>query len=355
MGIGRFMQQHAQRLDPGCFAAVMATGIASIDAAQHGLAWLARALLALNLIAFAWLLALSLLRLARFRRAMLLDLRDPARGAGYLTFVAATCVLGSQCLLVIDAPSAAWWFWLVGAAAWIALIELFFAAMISRPVKPDFAHGINGGWLVTVVATEAVAALATLLAARAATGASGLLFFALCAYLIGAALYLLLGPLLLQRMVFHALGAHELRPPYWITMGALAIITLAGSLLVRHAPLAPPLADLVPFVKGLTLLAWVTASWWIPLLAILWFWRHGRRHVPLRYEPDGWNIAFPIGMYAVGTFELARALDLEFLRRIAAVSLYVNLLVWALLAGGFVVHVLRGAGASPSPPRDVAR
>ena len=57
----------------------------------------------------------------------------------------------------------------------------------------------------------------------------------------------------------------DLAPPYWINMGAVAISTLAGSLLVAAAPQSPLLTELLPFLKGLTLLFWATATWWIPM------------------------------------------------------------------------------------------
>ncbi|MEO6798470.1 MAG: hypothetical protein ABI178_00820, partial [Rhodanobacter sp.] len=136
-----------RRLHPGCFALVMATGIVSIDVNQHGMPMLARALFSVNLVAFVLLGLLTALRLIRARQALLDDFTNPARGAAFLTFTAASCVLASQCLLVVNWP------------------------------------------------------------------------------------------------------------------------------------------------------AWATATWWIPLLAILELWRHGLRHVRLRYEVDDWDIVFPLGMY----------------------------------------------------------
>jgi hypothetical protein len=38
----------------------------------------------------------------------------------------------------------------------------------------------------------------------------------------------------------------DLAPPYWINMGAVAISTLAGSLLVIESPQSPLLAQMVP-------------------------------------------------------------------------------------------------------------
>src|SRR6185437_7079366 len=121
-----------RRLDPGCFALVMATGIVSVDASQH-----------------------DLLRLARFRHEMVMDFTDPSRGAGFLTLAAATCVLGSQCVLVWPLPTLATVLAVAGALLWIALIYLFFAATITARFKPGFTRSINGGWLVAVVSTQA--------------------------------------------------------------------------------------------------------------------------------------------------------------------------------------------------------
>jgi len=338
------VQQRARRLDPGSFALVMATGIVSIDVAQHGMPLLAQVLLAVNVAAFAWLLALSLLRVARFRSELVADFVNPARGAGFLTLTAATCILGSQCLTVVHAPVAARALAIAGAMFWITLIYLFLAATITRRIKPGFTRSINGGWLVTVVATQALAVLVFLLSEDAVADRTGLLFGGLCLYLLGASLYLLIITLVVYRLVFFPLRAREFTPPYWINMGALAITTLAGSLFVVHAPAAGSLAGLVPFAKGFTLFFWATATWWIPLLLMLEIWRHAWRRIPLRYEVDDWDIVFPLGMYTVGTYTLAQALGMDFLRIIPRVGVYVSLLAWAVVGMGMVLRLARRGG-----------
>ena len=205
------------------------------------------------------------------------------------------------------------------------------AATITARFKPGFTRSINGGWLVAVVSTQALSSLVTLVGASRADP-DRLQFVALSLYMLGAALYLLIITLVVYRMVFFPLRAREFTPPYWIDMGALAVTTLAGSLIVIHAPAHSTLTELLPFVKGFTLFFWATATWWIPLLVILEVWRHVWRHVPLRYETDDWDIVFPIGMYTVGTYELAQALHADFLRAIPAVGIYVSLAVWLLVA-----------------------
>ena len=342
----RFLASSIRRLDPGAFALVMATGIVSIDAGQHGMPVLARALFALNALAFLVLLALSGLRLLHARREMLDDFANPARGAGFLTFVAASCVLASQCMLVVPLPRWAVALTVLGAVGWGCLSYLLLLAVITGQRKPGFRRSINGGWLVAVVSTQSLAVAITLLVAHGhAAPALGWLFAALCLYLVGAALYLILITLIFYRLLFLPLPASGFTPPYWINMGALAITTLAGSLLMLHAPARPPLGALVPFIKGFTLFFWASATWWIPLLAILELWRHGMRHVRLRYEVDDWDIVFPLGMYTVGTNALAQALDLDLLQPVADIGVYVSLLAWLLVAVGAVLHWRRALRA----------
>ena len=334
-----------RELDPGRYAAVMATGIVSIDASQHGMSALASALFVINAAAWIWLTSLSVLRAVRFRDALLADFYNPEVGAGFLTFVAGTCVLATQCVIVIDAHLAAFVLGGIGAVAWVVLTYAFFAAMVTRRIKHGLAHSINGSWLVVVVATQSVAIVAIVLSAGFVDiridDQVVLLFLGLCLYLLGGALYLLIITLVVYRMVFLPMRARDFKPPYWINMGALAITTLAGSLFVLYVPDPGTLAGLLPFVKGFTLFFWATASWWIPLLVLLEAWRHLRRHVPFRYAEDDWDIVFPIAMYTVGTYELAHALQLNFLLAIPAWGVYVSLLVWSIVALAWIVHLLR--------------
>lgn len=319
-------------LAPGCFALVMASGIVAIDAHQHGLTRVALLLLGFNLVAYAGLLLATLARLALFGAGIARDLRDPTRAAGFLTFSAGSCVLASQCLLLVHWPLLAWALALAALLAWLVLLPRFIVTLVQAARQARLVRAIGGGWLIAVVATQGLAIAAILLATPGSPWREGLAVLALAWFVFGSLLYLPLIGLIVWRLLRRPLRPRDLTPPYWITMGALAISTLAGSLLVQHADAAAVLARWRPLLVVATATAWSVATAWIPLLLALWSWR--ARALPLRHSREDWTIVFPLGMYTVGSFELARALDLAWLQAVPRVGVWVSLAAWALVASG---------------------
>lgn len=339
---GTSRKYHVKHLSPAYFALVMATGIISIAAWDFELFTVATAMFVFNLVAFAILACLTVLRALRYPRLFLDDMIDHRVGPGFFTAVAGTCVVGIQCLRMADSLAAAAAFLAVGTVLWIGLTYTIFTVLTVKRDKPTLEKGLTGGWLIAVVATQSIAVLAALIAAEWPQPLRlELNFFALSMWLWGGMLYIWIISLIFYRYTFFAFSPSDLAPPYWINMGAMAISTLAGARLVQNTPDAPFLASLLPFLKGFTVFYWATGTWWIPMLLLLGVWRHLIRRFPLRYDPLYWGAVFPLGMYTVATKQMAEALDLPFLAPLPPTVFFVALVAWSLACAGLIWELLR--------------
>ena len=339
LSLWRMFTSAARGLPPAYFALVMATGIVSIAAKLEGMPAIAWTLFVANIIFYIILWVLTIARLVRNFSGVIADLTSHERGHGFFTIVAGTCVLGRQFDVIAENNIAAVILWLVGLILYFLLMYTFIAAVTVREVKPSLENGLSGGWLLLVVSTQSLSVTGASLTDHFGAWADATLFFTLTMFLLGFMLYILVISLIFYRFTFFRLRPEELAPPYWINMGAMAITTLAGSVLILEANHWKLVQDIMPFLKGLTLLFWATATWWIPLMFILSIWRHGYKRVVIAYEPSYWGLVFPLGMYTVCTFQLAKALELDFLYVVPQYFVYFAIAAWIATFIGLVIQL----------------
>ncbi|HUX29110.1 MAG TPA: tellurite resistance/C4-dicarboxylate transporter family protein [Thiobacillus sp.] len=329
-------------MSPAYFGMVMATGIVSLAAHLLALPRIAQALLYLNIVVYAALCLLTVLRMVCHSRLFFGDMIDHLRGPGFFTTVAATSVLGGQFVLLAADYRAGTVLWVVAIMLWIGLTYTIFTGFTIKEDKPTLDKGINGAWLLAVVATQSIAVLGALLAAHIdQPGKLEMNFLALSMWLWGGMLYIWMMSLIFYRYTFFRLSPGDLTPPYWINMGAMAISTLAGSLLIINVSDAPFLTSLLPFIKGFTVFYWATGTWWIPMLLVLALWRHVYKRYPMKYDPLYWGAVFPLGMYAASTDRMIEAMGFDFLGFLPPVFLYIALVAWTAAFIGFFLDLLR--------------
>ena len=330
-----------KNLPPAYFALNMATGIISIDAWNFQHRWLAIGLFAVNLVAYAVLTVLTAARALRYPALFFADMTDHGVGPGFFTAVAGSAVIGAQFLLFMRATGVALVFLGLAGALWVGLTYTIFTAFTVKREKPSLETGINGGWLIAVVATQSIAVLTSLVSRDLPQPwRVELNFVALSMWLWGGMFYSWIISLIFYRYTFFPFSPSDLAPPYWINMGAMAISTLAGSQLVQNTMDAPFLLSLLPFLKGFTVFYWATATWWIPMLVVLVVWRHAFRKFPFRYDPLYWGAVFPLGMYSAATAQMSEALGLPFLAPISRAMFVVAVVAWAIVFAGLLSRLL---------------
>ncbi|MDX2465149.1 MAG: tellurite resistance/C4-dicarboxylate transporter family protein [Porticoccus sp.] len=332
-------------LSPAYFGMVMATGIVSLAAYLMNMEFIARALLLLNIVVYVTLLILNVVRMIRYPCRFFGDMIDHLRGPGFFTLVAATGILGGQFVLLEANYRVGTVLWVAALLLWIGLTYTIFTGFTVKENKPTLDKGISGAWLLAVVATQSIAVLSALLAAHVSQPVKlEMNFLALSMWLWGGMLYIWMMSLIFYRYTFFPFCPSDLSPPYWINMGAMAISTLAGSLLIINVSDAPYLSSLLPFIKGFTVFYWATGTWWIPMLVILGFWRHVYKRFPLKYDPLYWGAVFPLGMYSVSTHRMSEAMGFDFLWVLPPFFLYIAFAAWMVAFVGFVLNLIRHTG-----------
>jgi len=344
--------QKIKNLLPAYFAMVMATGIVSIASYLNGFELFAYSLFYLNLVFLGGLSMMFLYRCLFYSREVLNDFRSYVKGPGFFTIVAALCIIGNQFIMLTGNTAIATLLLILAGIIWLFVGYGFFYNITVSGAKKPLREGINGTWLVIIVAIQALSGLISFLTVGSQTHDYILLFVALCLFLIGCIFYLFIMSLIIYRMSFFLLNANELGAPYWINMGATAITTLAGSLLILHKQHFNFIMDIMPFIKGFTLFFWAAGTWWIPLLIILGMWRHLIMKVPAPISPNGydpsyWGMVFPLGMYTVATFRLSQALEVPFLEQIPTYFVYIAVIAWLAVVIGFFRHLMDWAMQKP--------
>jgi len=212
----------------------MASGIISIGMRLEGFAAISWALLVISAAAFVALLSLTAWRFVAYRQAINDDFNDPRRGFGFFTFVAGTNVLGVRLGAEGYYGATAAMLCLSGIV-WLVLGYVVpWTAVLGREERPIVATA-NGTWFIWVVASQSVAIAAATIEPVFETGRRELALLAVMSWSVGVFLYAAAGVFVSLRLMLYEFGPEELTPPYWVSMGALAITVLAGARIVEMA------------------------------------------------------------------------------------------------------------------------
>lgn len=336
------MRAALRTLSPGYFAMTMASGIVSKGLALDHQRLLSLVLLWASIVSFIALCLLTGWRWVAWREDFLEDFTHPLRGFGFYSFIAAADVLAVRISGSLTTPALT--LLVVAGVAWVIRgYAVPWTTHLARAEHPIVAAA-NGTWFMWAVAGQSVSVAATFLS-RELHGTL-LPLVAVCGWALGLFLYVVDGVFVAMRLLAYDFSAADLTPPYWVAMGAAAISSLAGSELSALPP--GPFVDTVrELARGAALVLWVIASWLLPGLFAMGWWRHVTHRIPLRYDASLWSIVFPLGMYAVASHSLALHEHLPWLHGIGSVWVWVGFAAWALCVAGLLQHVVHDVLVPP--------
>lgn len=281
-------------MKPDAFAAVMATGIVSIAALDNGFRIVSGALAAVAAVVLVLLVIAAAIRLRP-------DFDDVDVPLQLFTFVAACAVVGTR---LAWSPAVHATLALAAALVWVGLAAVT-ARLVWRQRWVGLRDRARGGWELASVATSGLAIVAA--DAGHPRLAVALLAGAVC-------VYVLMTGLIVWRFS-HDPSALELRQPdVWILMGGAAIATLAGDHIDRAG---------VGAVRPVTVVTWIVASLWMPLLVAV--------SVQIR-GGNWWAAVFPLGMYSSATYASAVETGWSALRAVSLVFFWIALFAWVAVA-----------------------
>lgn len=345
---------------PASFAFVMATGIVSAALLDAGWSLAAKLLLGIAAAALVTLVLGLAARLLLHHGNVVADFRNPHKGFGYLTMVAAINVVGIGFHPVAPALT-----WILGGMSIPLWLFLAYGVPLSMMLRTEIGETrqprllpVDGTWFLWVVSTQSLSMAA---ASLAADGTSERLLSdaAVAFWGIGIMLYFTLTTLVILRLLTGGENQGGIVPTNWIFMGATAITVLAGSMIL-HLPAHVPVVNMVgPTVGGISYLLWAFGLWWVPLLVAFGFWRHVIRREPLRYSTALWSIVFPLGMFAVATFRFGTVNHMPLVAWVGNVATWAAVAAWIIVAGGlavtFLTWMLGRGGTEPAAPPPAIR
>jgi tellurite resistance protein TehA-like permease len=319
---------------PIYFAGVMATGIVALALREEGLVAVSWALAALAAGAYVLLVALHLVARPG---------RPGSRGDAFVlfAFVAATEVLASLSRWHL----ASLVLWAVGVVAWVPVVALALATPAAQGDAP------NGSWLLAVVATDSLAVVGAPLARRA--GSDWGVALAALGCLLALAAYCVIASGIVRRIWRREIGRGDLDGDHWVTMGALAISTLAASRVLAAMTVLGWGHGARDAARVLAIAAWIAALAWLPALIAAEVWR--LRRAP-RYSAKRWSTVFPLGMLAVASHALALTAGIAAAKPVFHAFTAIGAAAWiAVAAGGAYAGISAGSSSCSLKKETIGR
>ena len=308
--------QIVKNFSPAWFATVMGTGgLANVlfllggnSPLLHGAAVF---LWGLNTVLFLVLIGPWVFRWFFHYPHALTDLKHPLLANFFITMPAGCVILGTNFFFVGRPYFSAGFLAGLGVVLWLAgaVLAFFFGVYGMYNLLRMEAVGpepVNFAWLMTPVVNIVVPLLGNPLAANLATSdgrATALLInlVDIVFYGIGQLLFLIMAPVVINRLIKHKLPPAAMAPTFWILLGPVGVGT-AALLGLADVSRALGLLAATEAVKFLALVFWGFGLWAFALTVVVT--GHYLKAGGVPFTLSWWAFIFPLAAYTLATLEV---------------------------------------------------
>lgn len=281
-----------------------------------------------------------------FYKDTLNEFLNPEKTLNFFTVVVAVNLTGVCFSQIFHLHTAASICWYVAISLWLGVSLSSFSILFLHRKSEDrkFEEIFHGGWFFVTAGTQSTAFLGLVVAEHAVQHATFIQLFSFALWSIGASLYLIFMVLILLRLVFYQFGSNTALSPYWMNAGAAALTALTGTTLYQCInTMGGPLADVLPFLKGISLFFWSAGLWWLPFLIVLAIRKQAYSREGLVFTEGYWEIAFALGLYAHSTIQLIELFQGQYLDIVSA-CFYIGCIgLWCFSSVFTIVHLVRSS------------
>ncbi|CAE6383346.1 unnamed protein product [Rhizoctonia solani] len=326
------------------------------------------ALLVLNVCLFGLFCALSVIRYVKYPEILSLMYKHPVQSLylgcfpmGFATLINSslnayqTHELGNNFLYALWGL---WWFDTV-----VALVVYFSMLYIMITRQNHSLKDLTAVWLLPAV-TPIVPATTGALLARAIipispSHATITLFVASILLFLGLGLTFMILPLYMLRLITEGLPPHSMIISKFLPVGpcgqgGMAFVVIGqvfAEMAERETSSNPLLAEPQPWIllgvlSGFFL--WTFGIWWI-LLSLSAIYETFKSQRP-KFAVGFWGMVFPMGVYALLTWQLAEIFNSAFFRILSAILSLVVFLLWGSLAITTIYYICQDHGALFNAP-----
>lgn len=325
------------------FNAVTALAMIALVFQLYGCTEVSRHLFIADLALFLSATVFMVMRLILFWKNTLNELLNPENTLYFHTIVGTVNLVGVCLSRIFHWHTTANIFWYAGIALWVGISLTTFSILFlcQKPENRKLEDVLHGGWFFATLSTQSTAFFGTIIMEHAAGHTLIIQVFSFALWSIGAWLYLVLSSIIFLRLFFCKFSDITTLSPYWMNIGAAGVTALAGASLYQHIQIAGgPFLDLLPFLKGISLLFWSVGLWWLPFLLILAVVKQEFRDEGLVFTVGYWEVVLTLGLYATGTSQLSHLFEGQYLALISQCFSISSIVLGCFLSLFTIVHLV---------------